>query len=97
MSTVELYSHPDCHLCEQALVILRLMQMEHAFELRELDIRADDQLHRDYFERVPVIAVDGEELSEYFVDEPLLRARLAAAAAKGAGATRPPPARRSRG
>jgi glutaredoxin len=96
MSTVELYSHPDCHLCEQALAILRRMQMEDEFELRELDIRADDQLHRDYFERVPVIAVDGEELSEYFVDEPLLRARLAAAAGKGA-AHGPPPAGRSRG
>jgi glutaredoxin len=93
MRTVEIYSHPDCHLCEQALAILRRMQSEHDFELRELDIRANDDLHRAYFERVPVIALDGEELSEYFVDEPLLRARLAAPAGGGQGPPRGPRSR----
>jgi glutaredoxin len=76
LSTVTLYSHADCHLCEQALVVLRAMQREHDFELRELDITADEALHRAYFERVPVIAVDGDEVCEYFVDEPLLRRLL---------------------
>ena len=36
---------------------------------RERDITADDALHRAYFERIPVVALDGEELFEYFVDE----------------------------
>ena len=35
-----------------------------------------DELHRKYFERIPVVALDGEELCEYFLDEPLLRERL---------------------
>jgi glutathione S-transferase len=78
MSVVELYSHCDCHLCEQARLVLHRLQAEYEFELLELDIRADDALHRAYFERVPVIALDGEELCEYVVDEPLLRQRLAA-------------------
>jgi glutaredoxin len=80
VSTVVVYSHADCHLCEQALAVLRALQSEHEFELRELDIRADERLHRAYFERVPVIELDGEELCEYVVDEPLLRRRLAAGA-----------------
>ena len=33
-------------------------------------------LQRAYFERIPVVALDGEELFEYFVDEALLRERL---------------------
>jgi hypothetical protein len=63
-------------LCDNALEVLRDLQAEHAFELRVLDIRADEALQRAYFERVPVIALDGEELCSYVVDEPLLRARL---------------------
>ncbi len=79
MSTITVYSHTDCHLCDTALEVLRALQAEHVFELRVLDIRADEALHRAYFERVPVIALDGQELCSYAVDEPLVRARLAAA------------------
>jgi glutaredoxin len=73
---VTVYSRPDCHLCEQAMGVLRRLQLEYPFELRERDISADEQLHRAYFERIPVIALDGEELCEYFVQEALLRERL---------------------
>ena len=52
------------------------LQRELAFELEERDITADDALHRAYFERIPVVALDGEELCEYFVDEALVRERL---------------------
>jgi glutaredoxin len=73
---VTVYSHPDCHLCEQAMESLELMRDELGFELRELDISGDDVLHRAYFERVPVVLLDDEELCEYFVDEALVRERL---------------------
>jgi hypothetical protein len=55
---------------------LRRLQPELGFGLHELDITGRDALHRAYFERIPVITVDGEELCEYFLDEPLLRERL---------------------
>jgi len=76
MSTVTVYTHADCHLCEQALAVLRTIQARSPFELVELDIRANEALERAYFERVPVIAVDGEELCEFVVDEALVRERL---------------------
>ena len=76
MSVVTLYSQPDCHLCEQALGVLRALQAELEFELRQRDITADEALHRTYLERVPVVALDGDELFEYFVDEAVLRERL---------------------
>jgi hypothetical protein len=44
--------------------------------LAEHDIEADDDLLRRYLERIPVIALDGEELFDFFVDEPELRRRL---------------------
>ena len=43
---------------------------------RERDITSDEALQRAYFERIPVVMLDGEELFEYFVDEELLRERL---------------------
>ena len=76
MSVVTVYSRPDCHLCEEAMAVLRGLQAELPFELRELNIDADDQLLRAYFERIPVVLVDGEEVCEYFVQEAVLRERL---------------------
>jgi glutaredoxin len=76
MSVVTVYSRPDCHLCEEAIATLRRLQRELGFGLAERDIDADEALQRAYFERVPVIALDGEELSDFFVDEAALRERL---------------------
>jgi glutaredoxin len=70
------YSKPDCHLCFEAMTALEALRQELGFELRERDIAADEALHRAYFERIPVIALDGEELCDYFLDEALLRERL---------------------
>ncbi len=76
MSSITVYSKPDCHLCEDAMGALRGLQGELAFELVELDITTDEALHRAYFERIPVVFLDGEELCEYFVEETLVRERL---------------------
>jgi glutaredoxin len=76
VSVVTVYSKPGCHLCAEAMAALEGLRAELGFELRELDITADEQLHRAHFERIPVIALDGEELSDYFLDEAVLRERL---------------------
>ena len=46
------------------------------FDLELVDIDRDPELARRYGVRVPVVAVDGEELFEYEVPVDLLRARL---------------------
>jgi len=76
MSTITVYSRPDCHLCAEAMQALRGLQQELGFALQERDIDEDEALQRAYFERVPVVVLDGEELFDYFIDEPLLRERL---------------------
>jgi glutaredoxin len=76
VSLITIYSRPQCHLCEEAVDVLRRLQGELEFELRQRDITADEALHRAYFERVPVVLLDGDELCEYFVDEAVLRERL---------------------
>ncbi len=76
MTVLTVYSKPDCHLCAEAMTTLRGLQAELGFALEELDITTDDALQRAYFERIPVVALDGEVLFEYFVEEAVLRDRL---------------------
>jgi glutaredoxin len=77
MSEVIVYSRPDCHLCEEALdAIVALRSEGYGFELREVDIESDELLLRRMLERIPVVEVDGELVSELVLDEAGLRARL---------------------
>jgi len=75
--TVTLYGRPGCHLCDDARAVLQRIRAECPFVLREVDIESDDALFRAYLERIPVVALDGEDVYDYFVDEADLRARLA--------------------
>ena len=76
MRTVTLFTRPGCHLCDEARARLRQIRASVPFVLREVDIEADDALFKRYLERIPVIALDGEELFDHFVDEEALRRRL---------------------
>jgi glutaredoxin len=78
MSEVTVFERPGCHLCDDALVALERVRARRPFALRRVDITTDDELHRRYLERIPVVALDGEELYDHFVDEDDLAARLAA-------------------
>jgi glutaredoxin len=74
---VRLYARPDCHLCDEARAGLERLRAEGLdFELDEVNIDADDALHARYLERIPVVELDGEVLSELHLDPDGLRARL---------------------
>jgi glutaredoxin len=72
--TLVLYGRPGCHLCDDARAVLE--RIGHPFE--EIDIDADDELLARYLERIPVVALDGAELYDLFVNEADLRTRLVA-------------------
>jgi glutaredoxin len=76
VTTVTLYGRPGCHLCDEARAALQRLRARFGFALEEVDITTDDALHRRYLERIPVIALDGEELFDFFVDEAVLANRL---------------------
>ncbi|MGA8744804.1 MAG: glutaredoxin family protein [Solirubrobacterales bacterium] len=86
MTEVTVYSRPGCHLCEEALAaIVALHSAGYRFELREVDIESDEALLRAHLERIPVVEVDGEPISELLLDEAALRARLDIVGSDGAG------------
>ena len=74
--TLTLYSRPGCHLCDDARAALERVRARTTFSLQEVDITTDDDLHRRYLERIPVVSLNGEELFEFFVDEAALENRL---------------------
>ena len=76
MKTVTLYTRPGCHLCDDARTALETLRAAVEFEIHEVNIETDDALHAAYLERIPVIFLDGEHVSDYFLDEPTLTARL---------------------
>jgi hypothetical protein len=55
------------------------VRQELVFELEEVDIAGDAELERLYRERIPVVAVDGDEVFTYFVHPDGLRRRLTSA------------------
>jgi glutaredoxin len=71
-----LYGKPGCHLCDDARAVVGKALAGRDVALREVDVTLDPALERRYGERVPVVAVDGEELFDYVVDPYALRERL---------------------
>jgi glutaredoxin len=76
---VTLYGRPGCHLCEDARAVLARARARVPFRLVEIDIDGDDELLARMLERIPVVAVDGVEHGELFIDEETLVAALSSA------------------
>ena len=77
MTTVTLYTKPDCHLCDVAHEVLEEVRADFAFDIEHVDISQDRALRKRYGVRIPVVAVDGVELFEHRVDDRALRSILA--------------------
>ena len=76
MAVVTLFRAEGCHLCESAQAVLERVRADLPFELRAVDITGDPELERAYRERIPVVAIDGEETFTYFVHPDGLRRKL---------------------
>jgi hypothetical protein len=77
LTEIVVYSRPGCHLCDEAVDGIVAIHAEgYEFELREVDIESEEQLLRMMLERIPVVEVDGEVVSELRLDADALRSRL---------------------
>jgi hypothetical protein len=76
--TVRLYERPDCHLCDEAFDELEALRAEGLeFTVERVDIEADEMLLRRHLERIPVVELGGQVVSELGLDAGALRRRLA--------------------
>ena len=79
---VRLYARPDCHLCDEARAELESLRAEgFEFQLEEVDIDSDDRLLARFLERIPVVELEGEIISELVMDLESVKAKLATVSA----------------
>ena len=76
MTQVTLYGKPGCCLCDEARAEVEAARAEAEFELTEVDVSVDPRLWSAFGERIPVVAIDGEEAFELHVERSELLRRL---------------------
>ncbi|HET7574481.1 MAG TPA: glutaredoxin family protein [Solirubrobacterales bacterium] len=77
MTVVTVYSRPECHLCAEAVEALVALHKDgYRFELHEVDIESEELLLGRLLEKIPVVEVDGEVVSELVLDQTSVRSRL---------------------
>ncbi|WP_434594479.1 glutaredoxin family protein [Streptomyces sp. A5-4] len=73
---VTLVGKPGCHLCDDARAVVAAVCEEVGAAWEEKDITRDEELHRAYWEQIPVVLVDGEQHTFWRVDAARLRKEL---------------------
>ncbi|MFD7922962.1 glutaredoxin family protein [Streptomyces sp. NPDC059740] len=75
---VTLIGKPDCHLCEDAEAVVAQVCAETGASWEKKDITQDAELHRAYWEQIPVVLVDGAQHDFWRVNPDRLRRALGA-------------------
>ncbi|GAA2973396.1 hypothetical protein GCM10010460_05240 [Microbacterium terrae] len=82
VTTLTLIGKPDCHLCDVAREVVETVVAEYpedAVDIEELSIVDDPQLYAQWWEKIPVVLIDGELHGHWRVSPDRLRAALGAA------------------
>lgn len=77
-SVVTLIGKPGCHLCDDAEAVIAEICGELGARWEKKDITEDEELHRKYWEQIPVILVDGAQHDFWRVNPDRLRKALGA-------------------
>ncbi|MDQ1085062.1 MULTISPECIES: glutaredoxin family protein [Microbacterium] len=92
MTTLTLIGKPDCHLCDVAEQIVETVVADlptgiaERVEIEQVSITDDASLHAVWWEKIPVVLIDGELHAHWRVSADRLRAALIAADPEGASA-----------
>lgn len=63
MLSVNFYTKEHCLLCEEALIIVETLQSIYSFQLNIRDIHERDDWLEQYFLLIPVVDINGTELT----------------------------------
>ena len=80
MTTLTLIGKPDCHLCDVAREVVETVVAdlpEDAVAVEELSIADDPELYAVWWEKIPVVLIDGSLHGHWRVSPDRLRAALA--------------------
>lgn len=75
VSTVTLFTRPNCHLCDDMKRILEHVAKDVPFDLEIIDIDApgNEDWQDQYDREIPVLHIDGKQFARHRVDEKTLR------------------------
>lgn len=82
MTTITVIGRPTCHLCPTALGVVEQVVAElpdeigDDIEIVERSIDDDPALHELWWDKIPVVLIDGEFHAQWRVSPDLLRKRL---------------------
>ncbi|MFF8186530.1 glutaredoxin family protein [Microbacterium sp. NPDC016588] len=92
MTTLTLIGKPDCHLCDVAEQIVETVvgglpaEVADRLVIEQASIAEDTALYERWWEKIPVVLIDGELHAHWRVSADRLRAALLAADPEGASA-----------
>ncbi|MBC7473565.1 MAG: glutaredoxin family protein [Candidatus Sericytochromatia bacterium] len=75
---VEIFSKPNCHLCDDLKQIIKKVHQDTEFIIKEIDITKDELLFEKYKYEIPVVHINGLIAFKYRVDENEFRKKLKA-------------------
>ena len=82
MTTITVIGKPGCHLCPAALEVVETVVADlpdaigDEIEIVEQSIETDAELYALWWEKIPVVLIDGEFHAQWRVSPERLRARL---------------------
>jgi len=71
------YIRHGCHLCEDLLQQLHILQGGHDFDFFTVDVDADPVITQQYAALVPVVVLGDRQICHYFLDQAALLQALA--------------------
>ena len=66
---IEIYSRPNCHLCDEAKDTIERVRRRYPFSLRVINIEEDPALEAEYGTQIPVIFINGNKVFKCRFDE----------------------------
>ena len=79
MTHVVFYTRAGCHLCDNARAIVEEVRTRKPFSLTFVDLDVDAAAREKYWDKIPVVEVDGRLHAKYRVDAQAFERRLDAA------------------
>ncbi len=79
MTTLTIISKPDCHLCDVARDVVEAVVVdlpEGAVDVEERSILDEPELYAQWWEKIPVVLIDGQLHGHWRVSPDRLRAAL---------------------
>lgn len=76
MIDVEIYTKPDCHLCDKAKSVLNDVSEIIPFNLVEIDITKKKDDYDAYKEQIPVVFINGKKAFKFRVESSRLIKKL---------------------